>query len=117
MTLAGFLVFVTAYVVAVATPGPGVVAVTARSLSRGLKGMFAFISGFVAGDMTWFLVAATGLAVVAQTHSGIITAIKYAGAVYLLYLAWKLWTAPAVPWNSPLMQHPRNGPGGCSWLA
>jgi threonine/homoserine/homoserine lactone efflux protein len=43
------------------------------------------------------LVAATGLAVVAQTHAGVITAIKYAGAAYLLYLAWKLWTAPAVP--------------------
>jgi threonine/homoserine/homoserine lactone efflux protein len=31
----------------------------------------------------------------ARTFHGVFLAIKYAGVAYLLYLAWKLWTAPA----------------------
>lgn len=96
MTLAGLLVFAAAYAMAVATPGPGVAAIVARALGNGMKGIGPFILGFVAGDLTLFLVAAFGLAAVAQAHVGVLTVIKYAGAAYLLYLAWKLWTAPAV---------------------
>jgi threonine/homoserine/homoserine lactone efflux protein len=94
MTIAGLLVFCMAYGLAVASPGPGVAALVARVLARGLSGAPAFIAGFVAGDLVWFAIAATGLAVLAQTFALLFTAVKYAGAAYLLYLAWKLWTAP-----------------------
>lgn len=40
------------------------------------------------------MIAATGLALLAQTFAFVFLAVKYAGAAYLLYLAWKLWTAP-----------------------
>jgi threonine/homoserine/homoserine lactone efflux protein len=36
-----------------------------------------------------------GLAVVAALFQPVFVALKYLGAAYLLYLAWKLWTAPA----------------------
>ena len=36
-----------------------------------------------------------GLAVVAHTFHEAFTAIKFAGAAYLLYLAYRMWTAPA----------------------
>ncbi|HEY8564820.1 MAG TPA: LysE family translocator [Beijerinckiaceae bacterium] len=97
MTLAGLLLFSAAYVMAVASPGPGVAAVLARVLGRGLSGIIPFIAGFVVGDLVWFTVAAMGLAVLAQTFETLFLAIKYAGAAYLLYLAFKLWTAPARP--------------------
>ena len=97
MTLAGLLLFSAAYIMAVASPGPGVAAVLARVLGRGLAGIVPFIAGFVAGDLVWFAVAATGLAVLAQTFEALFLAIKYAGAAYLLYLAFKLWTAPVRP--------------------
>jgi threonine/homoserine/homoserine lactone efflux protein len=95
MSIAGLLLFCVAYAVATASPGPGIAAVLARVLGRGLRGVPAFIAGFVVGDLVWFTVAATGLAVLAQTFAALFMAIKYAGAAYLLYLAWKLWTAPA----------------------
>jgi threonine/homoserine/homoserine lactone efflux protein len=94
MSIAGLLLFCAAYAVATASPGPGIAAVLARVLGRGLRGVPAFIAGFVVGDLIWFTVAATGLAVLAQTFAVLFVAIKYAGAAYLLYLAWKLWTAP-----------------------
>jgi threonine/homoserine/homoserine lactone efflux protein len=95
MTLAGFLVFLTAYIVAVASPGPAVATVMARALSRGVRGLPFFIAGIATGDMAWFLVAATGLAMIAQHYAVLLTLIKYAGAAYLLYLAWQLWRVPA----------------------
>lgn len=95
MSIAGLLLFCAAYAVATASPGPGIAAVVARVLGQGLRGVPAFIAGFVVGDLVWFTVAATGLAVLAQTFAALFLVIKYAGAAYLLYLAWKLWTAPA----------------------
>jgi threonine/homoserine/homoserine lactone efflux protein len=95
LTFYGLLTFAAVYALAVAAPGPGVAAVIARSLAHGLKGAPAFIAGFLVGDLVWFGIAATGLAAVAKTAATLFIALKYAGAAYLLFLAWKLWTAPA----------------------
>jgi threonine/homoserine/homoserine lactone efflux protein len=53
------------------------------------------VAGFIVGDLTWFAIAATGLAALARTAATVFVVIKWAGVAYLLYLAWKLWTAPA----------------------
>lgn len=95
MSLYGLLTFCAVYVLAVATPGPGIAAVIARSLAHGFKGAPAFVAGFIVGDLVWFGIAATGLAALARTAEAVFVGIKWAGVVYLLYLAWKLWTAPA----------------------
>lgn len=94
MSLYALLMFSAVYFLAVATPGPGVAAVVARSLAKGGQGAPAFIAGFLIGDLIWFSVAVTGLAALAQTAHLLFTALKYAGAAYLLYLAYRLWTAP-----------------------
>jgi len=95
MTIYGLLTFCAVYALAVATPGPGIAAIIARSLAHGLRGAPAFIAGFIIGDLVWFAIAATGLAALAKTAATLFIAIKWAGVAYLLYLAWKLWTAPA----------------------
>lgn len=96
MSLYGLLVFSLVYLLAVATPGPGVAAVIARSLASGTRGAPAFIAGFLVGDLIWFTFAATGLAALAQGAQTVFVVVKYAGAAYLLYLAYRLWTAPVV---------------------
>jgi threonine/homoserine/homoserine lactone efflux protein len=95
MSIYGLLTFCAVYALAVATPGPGVAAIIARSLAHGFKGAPAFIAGFVVGDLVWFSIAATGLAALARTAAAVFVVIKWAGVVYLMYLAWRLWTAPA----------------------
>jgi threonine/homoserine/homoserine lactone efflux protein len=100
MTWYGLSVFSLAYVLAVATPGPGVAAVIARSLGHGMRGAPAFIAGFMVGDLIWFTFAATGLAMLAQSAYAVFLVVKYAGVAYLLYLAYRLWTAPAKPIDS-----------------
>ena len=100
MNLANLLIFTGIYAVAVATPGPGIAALVARVLRKGLKGLSPMVAGFVVGDFIWYVVAAGGLAVIAQTFSWLFLTIKYAGAAYLVYLAWKSWTAHVVPLDS-----------------
>jgi threonine/homoserine/homoserine lactone efflux protein len=97
VSLSGFLVFCGVYVLAVATPGPGVTAVLARSLAQGTRGAPAYIAGFLLGDLIWFVAAAAGLAALAQTAQAAFLVVRYAGAAYLLYLAYRFWTAPSRP--------------------
>lgn len=96
MDLTSLLVFTGALFVAAASPGPGIAAIVARVLGRGMNGAIAFTAGVALGDVVWLTVAVLGLAVVAQTFQAVFLVIKYAGAAYLLFLAWKLWTAPVV---------------------
>jgi threonine/homoserine/homoserine lactone efflux protein len=95
VTIYGLLTFCAVYALAVAAPGPGIAAIVARGLAHGMKGVPAFIAGFVVGDLVWFAIAATGLAALARTAATLFIAIKWAGVAYLLFLAYKLWTAPA----------------------
>jgi threonine/homoserine/homoserine lactone efflux protein len=110
MNLTGLLAFAAAYLAVLVMPGPGVTALIARVLARGTRGSPAFIAGFVAGALLWFTIAATGLAVLASTFVTVFLAIRYAAAAYLLYLAWKLWTAPARPVDATIDTSP-NGRG------
>jgi threonine/homoserine/homoserine lactone efflux protein len=94
MDPAGLAVFAAALFVAAASPGPGIAAIVARVLGRGTRGATAFTAGVAIGDVVWLTVAILGLATIAQTFHGLFLAIKYLGAGYLLYLAYRLWTAP-----------------------
>src|SRR5450631_3853904 len=94
MDLPNLIVFATAYLAVVLLPGPGVTALIARVLTRGTRGAPAYVAGFAAGSLLWFTVAATGLAALASAFGTLFIVIRYAGAAYLLFLAWMLWAAP-----------------------
>jgi threonine/homoserine/homoserine lactone efflux protein len=97
MDITGLLVFATALFIAAASPGPGIAAIVARVLGRGTQGAAAFGAGLAIGDVVWLTFAIAGLAALAQAFHGVFLVVKYAGAAYLLYIAYKLWTAPAAP--------------------
>lgn len=110
MSLYGLSIFAFVFLLAVAAPGPAVAAVVARALARGMHGAPAFIAGFVVGDLVWFTLAATGLAVLAQAAYTVFVVVKFAGAAYLLYLAYRLWTAPPTPLGEGARMGPRERP-------
>lgn len=103
MTLSGLLLFASVYCVAVASPGPGVALVVARSLGRGLDRAGWFILGFLAGDYVLFVLAAGGLAVVAQTFEAAFSILRILCAAYLCFMAWKIWSAPVKPVEAEAM--------------
>ncbi|KFG68015.1 LysE family translocator [Microvirga sp. BSC39] len=96
MDLAGLLLFSSALFIAAASPGPGIAAIVARVLGRGPKEAVAFSIGVALGDVVWLSFAILGLAALAQAFHGVFLVVKYLGAAYLLYIAYKIWTAPVM---------------------
>jgi threonine/homoserine/homoserine lactone efflux protein len=94
MTLSGLLVFAGIYFAAVASPGPGLALVVARGLAKGLQGLPWFVAGFVLGDLILMTLAVSGLAIIAKTFESAFLVLRYLGAAYLFFLAWKIWRAP-----------------------
>ena len=96
-TIAPFVAYAIALGIAAAIPGPGVAAVVGRSLGSGAAGALPFVLGLALGDVVFLTVAVLGLSVVSATFAGVFTAVKVAGGLYLLWLAWRFWTAGVDP--------------------
>ncbi|OWV68910.1 LysE family translocator [Rhizobium sp. J15] len=97
MSLAALLAYAGALFIAAAIPGPGITAIVARALGSNFRETFFMGLGLVLGDMIYLTAVILGLAFVAQTFTEVFIAIKIAGALYLGYIAWKLWTAGLLP--------------------
>ncbi len=93
MTLAALFAYCCALFIAAAIPGPGITAIVARALGSGFRETFFMGFGLVLGDTIYLTAVILGLAFVAQTFTEVFIVIKIAGALYLGYIAWKLWTA------------------------
>lgn len=91
----GLAVFTGALALAAASPGPAVAAIVARVIARGHKGLWPFILGIIITDVIWLALTVLGLAMLAQTFQEVFLVIRYLGAAYLLWMAWKFWTTPA----------------------
>ncbi|XYD10251.1 LysE family translocator [Methylobacterium sp. NMS12] len=93
MTLAGFLTYALALGVAAAIPGPGVVALVARALGSGFGAAMAFSLGLILGDLTYLAAAIFGLSLIAEAFGAVFVVVRYGAALYLAYLALRLWRA------------------------
>ena len=92
-----FLTFAMVLLVAVISPGPAIAALVARIMARGTDGIAAFCAGLVLGDLIWLSCAMFGLAALAALFQPVFLIVKYVGAAYLLFLAWKLWRDSGAP--------------------
>jgi len=97
MSLATLLAYCTALFIAAAIPGPGMTAIVARALGSGFRETFFMGLGLVLGDLVYLTGVILGLAFVAQTFTTTFMVIKILGALYLVYIAYKLWTAGLLP--------------------
>jgi len=91
--LHNYLIYIGVYALAVATPGPGVIAIMARALGSGFRATIPASLGILVGDLCLMTLSAFGLAVVAQAMGHLFLAVKIAGGLYLLFIAYKYWTA------------------------
>jgi threonine/homoserine/homoserine lactone efflux protein len=94
MTLSNLLVFALALIVAAGSPGPSVAALVARVLTNGFRDVLPFLAAMWLGEALWLGCAVAGLAVVARMLGMVFIALKFIGVAYLLFLAWKMWSAP-----------------------
>jgi threonine/homoserine/homoserine lactone efflux protein len=93
MTLSTLLAYSLALFVAALLPGSGITALVARALGAGFAESAAMAFGLMLGDMIFLTAVVLGLSVVAQTFGTIFMIIKYLGALYLVWIAYKIWTA------------------------
>jgi len=81
---------ITSFIVVV-MPGTGVIYTISTGLIRGTRaGVFA-ATGCTAGIIPSLLACILGVAVIIHTSALAFQTLKYAGAAYLLYLAWSMW--------------------------
>jgi threonine/homoserine/homoserine lactone efflux protein len=90
--LHAYLLFVTAAMALILTPGPDTVFVLTQGISAGKRGGLASALGVSTGILVHTTAATLGLAALLRASAVAYDAIKYAGAAYLLYLgAQMLW--------------------------
>jgi threonine/homoserine/homoserine lactone efflux protein len=78
--------FLIASLILALTPGPAVFYIVTRSLAQGRGHGLASVAGVAVGNLGNALGASLGLAALFAVSSVAFTAVKYAGALYLLYL-------------------------------
>ena len=97
MTITTLIAYAGALFIAAAIPGPGMTAIVARALGSGFRPTLFMGLGLILGDLVYLTAVILGLAIVAQNFTTPFLIIKYAGAAYLIYIAWKLWTTGLLP--------------------
>jgi threonine/homoserine/homoserine lactone efflux protein len=91
-----WLAFAAAAAVVIAIPGPTTLMVTGHAMSSGTRVALASLLGVALGDFTAIACSVLGLGAVLAASAEAFTVLKWAGALYLIYLGIKLWRAPAV---------------------
>jgi threonine/homoserine/homoserine lactone efflux protein len=78
------------------TPGPGVVAVLATSVSRGIPSGLVMTAGEVTADMVYLLVAMVSLAGLSHALSDVLAAVRILGGLYLCWLGIQTFRSPPI---------------------
>jgi threonine/homoserine/homoserine lactone efflux protein len=78
-----------AALVMVLTPGPNMIYLVSRSLCQGKRAGVLSLFGVAAGFLVHMLAAAVGLTALFMAIPLAYEALKWAGALYLLFLAWQ----------------------------
>jgi threonine/homoserine/homoserine lactone efflux protein len=95
------LLFVVTGLVLNATPGVDMAYTVTRTLQHGWRGGISAALGISAGCIVHTLAAAVGLAALLATSTWAFQAIKWAGALYLLWLAWNMARSAIRPRTPP----------------
>jgi threonine/homoserine/homoserine lactone efflux protein len=83
------LLFAGAALLMVLSPGPNMIYLISRSICQGKRAGVLSLFGVIAGFLVHMLAAAIGLTTLFMAVPLAYEALKWAGAAYLLYLAWQ----------------------------
>ena len=97
MTPGQLLAFNVALLFAIASPGPALLMAVQTTLRSGRATGIAVGAGLGSMAATWTLLAAGGLGLVFERLPWLYGSMRTAGALYLFYLAYRMWTSAAKP--------------------
>jgi threonine/homoserine/homoserine lactone efflux protein len=95
-----YLLFATIWFVAAATPGADTMLLLTSSLSRGAKPAIALAAGITTAKVVLLVVSFFGLSALLTAAPPIYQVLKFAGAAFLLWRAFKTWRASAIGQSS-----------------
>ena len=111
---ATLVVFAAACLALTASPGPDMLLIASRSVSQGRRAGFASLAGIQVGTYCHALAAAFGLSQLFVAVPMAYDVVRYAGAAYLLFLAWQTFRSNgiiAMPTGEALHYSPRSCSG------
>ncbi|MEO3428501.1 LysE family translocator [Pelagibius sp. CAU 1746] len=85
----GILLAYGVFMIGMFTPGPNILAVIGTSMSIGRRQGKALALGIGTGTLCWGLVTLAGLTALVSAYASFMVILKTAGALYLLWLAFK----------------------------
>lgn len=71
-------------------------------LTNGVRDVLPFLAAMWLGEALWLTLAVAGLSAFARTFATGLIVLKLLGVAYLLFLAWKMWTAPTATGDDDL---------------
>lgn len=86
-----WLAFVAASIALLLIPGPTVLLVLSYAISQGKRGALATVGGVALGDFIAMSASLAGLGALVLASATLFTALKWVGAVYLVYLGIRLF--------------------------
>ncbi len=101
MTTPEFVFLLIAWAVAGGSPGPATLAIAGAAMTGGRAAGVVMAAGIQTGSAIWGLAAALGLSAVMLANVWLVEAMRYVGAAYLLFLAFK--AARSAIANKPLV--------------
>lgn len=93
MLLETWLAFVAASAVLLLIPGPTILLVVSYALGQGWRAALPMAVGVALGDLTAMTLSMLGIGALMAASATLFTALKWAGAAYLIWLGVKLWRA------------------------
>lgn len=96
MTIHTWLLFLGAVFLLSGTPGPNMLHIMSRSVELGLRRTTMAMLGCVSAVVLMLIASAAGLAALLLALPGMFDVLRYAGAVYLVFLGVKAWRTKAV---------------------
>lgn len=88
-----WLAFSAASALLMIIPGPTIILVISYALGQGWRAALPMAIGVALGDFTAMTLSMLGLGALLATSATIFTALKWAGAAYMVWLGIKLWRA------------------------
>jgi homoserine/homoserine lactone efflux protein len=89
-----FAAFVLASVILLVIPGPTIVMVITQALAHGRKVAFASVMGVGLGDLLATSLSIAGAGALLAASASLFQALKFIGAVYLIWIGYKMWRTP-----------------------
>lgn len=94
--LPGIFLAYAAFLLAIASPGPNILAVIGTSMSVGRQSGIALALGVATGSFAWAMLTVVGLSALLSTYAYALYAIKIFGGLYLLWLGYKSFKSAAL---------------------